>query len=377
MAGRCDAMIIGSGPAGSALAAHLAAGGWAGRRVLLVDAEPQPAPGRCWGFWAARRTLLDGAVSARWPVLSVHAAGHRLDLPLAPYTYRLVRSTDLRREVDAVTAAAPGFERVTAAVHLVRDGAAGAVVDLAGTIWEADWVFDSRPPPGPRPGEPALWFLGWEVVTPGEVFDPGAAMFMDFRLPGHGHARFGYVLATGPRTALVESACFGTGEQPPHHLAGGLDGYLRDVLGVGSWKVVRQEAGALALRAAPGRAAGERVMSIGARGGMLKPSTGYAFDRCLRDAEAITASLRQHGHPWDVPATRPRHAYLDRVLLDVVTHEPGAIEPAFARMFARNPVARVLRFLDEDTSPADEARLIASLPSRAFLRAAARLARPG
>jgi lycopene beta-cyclase len=75
---------------------------------------------------------------------------------------------------------------------------------------------------------------------------------------------------------------------------------------------------------------------------------------------------------------------LDRLMLEVIRREPerieperiepARIEPALSAMFAGNPPARVLRFLDEDSSLIDELRLVASMPPAAFLRAAARLA---
>jgi lycopene beta-cyclase len=68
-----------------------------------------------------------------------------------------------------------------------------------------------------------------------------------------------------------------------------------------------------------------------------------------------------------------RHAYLDRVLLDVVTNEPNAIESAFAALFARNPPDRILRFLDGDSSRIEEAKIVASMPKGPFLRAARRV----
>jgi lycopene beta-cyclase len=104
---------------------------------------------------------------------------------------------------------------------------------------------------------------------------------------------------------------------------------------------------------------------------MLKPSTGYAFERVQRDSAAIVRSLDRHGHPFDLPTPRRRHAWLDRVMLDVVRARPDELDRAFTQMFERNPLARVLRFLDEDSTPLEEARLIATLPPGPFLRAAA------
>jgi hypothetical protein len=45
-----------------------------------------------------------------------------------------------------------------------------------------------------------------------------------------------------------------------------------------------------------------------------------------------------------------------------------------ARLFTRNSAPAVLRFLDEDSNPVQEARLVATLPVSPFLRAALRRA---
>jgi lycopene beta-cyclase len=113
---------------------------------------------------------------------------------------------------------------------------------------------------------------------------------------------------------------------------------------------------------------------VGRRGGLLKPSTGFAVDRILRDGEAIARSLRRRGHPHARPRSAGRHRWLDRVLLEVLDQDPASLEQAFSALFARNPPARVLRFLDEDTTVAQEAALIATLPRGPFLSAARRAA---
>jgi len=60
---------------------------------------------------------------------------------------------------------------------------------------------------------------------------------------------------------------------------------------------------------------------------------------------------------------------LDAVLLRVLARSPRAIEPAFLRLFDRLGAETTLRFLDEDTRLAEEARVAATAGSRPFLRA--------
>lgn len=388
----CDILVLGAGAAGLALAARLASrpGGrpgpgaapgpqWAPgsatgpaprRSVLLVDPHPTPVTGRAWAYWSARHTELDDAVSHTWDRLLVVADGRRLELCPHPYTYRLVRGEDLQARVDELLRRAGGFDRITGAVERIQERPGGAVVRVGGDEVHARWVLDGRPPAAPTPGQVRLRFLGWEVAVDGARFDPGCATFMDFRARTGGGVRFCYVLPTAADRALVEIAAFGAGPATRHDLSDGLSGYLREVCGAASWQLLRQEDGDLPLHVDRPRRAGARVLRVGTAGGMLKASTGYAFDRIVRDADAVVTSLDRYGHPWALPRRHRRHAWLDDVLLDVVARDPQVVEPAFARMFARNPADRVLRFLDEDTRPGEELRLIATLPCGPFLRAA-------
>jgi lycopene beta-cyclase len=127
----------------------------------------------------------------------------------------------------------------------------------------------------------------------------------------------------------------------------------------------------LPLRARPSRRDRGHVLTIGARAGLIKASTGYAYARIQRDSAAIAASLVRHGHPFAIPPSRRRHRFLDAVLLAVLDRDPAQLPRAFARLFATNPAERVLRFLDEDTGVPEELRLIASLPPVPYVRALA------
>jgi len=114
-------------------------------------------------------------------------------------------------------------------------------------------------------------------------------------------------------------------------------------------------------------------MSIGTKGGRVKPSTGYAFLRIQRDSAAIVQSLVRHDRPFDIPAPRGRFGLHDSILLNIMTHHPDDLKPIFTLMFRNNPVQRIFRFLDETTFLQEEVRFIASLPPWRFLQALFRL----
>ncbi|HZB51958.1 MAG TPA: lycopene cyclase family protein, partial [Mycobacteriales bacterium] len=267
-------------------------------------------------------------------------------------------------------ARAPGFRLVEGHVDAVEDRQEGGIVHVDGRPVEAAWVFDSVTQDGADGTAARLTFTGWVVETPADAFDPAVPTLMDFRTPQDGDVRFLYVLPSGPRRALVEHTRFGPGTPVGGEAA--LRDYLTGVLRAGDYRVLRQEGGRLPLRPPPRRPTTGHVLPIGVAGGMLKASTGYAYGRIQRDSASVTRSLVRYGHPFALPTGRRRHAYLDAVLLDVVTAEPDRLQRAFLRLFARNPGDRVLRFLDEDTSLTQEALLVATLPPSPFARAMAR-----
>ena len=135
----------------------------------------------------------------------------------------------------------------------------------------------------------------------------------------------------------------------------------------------RYERGSIALQPRRPARTGQRVVPIGAQAGMVKPSTGYAYARIQRHAEALAWSLATEDHPFDVPQPSPRYALLDQVLLDAVVHEPRSAVHAFDQLFRHNPGDRVLAFLDERVTLAQELALVRSLPKGPFLRAARRV----
>jgi lycopene beta-cyclase len=110
-------------------------------------------------------------------------------------------------------------------------------------------------------------------------------------------------------------------------------------------------------------------MTIGTAGGRVKASSGYAFTRIQQDSAAIVQSLIDTRQPFNVPADSSFYRRCDALLLRIMHRRGDTIKSIFAVMFKRNPVTCVLRFLDETSSVADTALLIANMPPRPFLQA--------
>lgn len=364
---RFDFLIAGGGVSGLSLACHLARA-FPGRSIAVVDKNPRDLDKRNLSYWSRRPTLWDAHARGDWSRLVVRTDRFDRTFELGEYRYRSVRGADFAAAAHRLLEQHPAVSRVEAEVTELRDDSRGAALAAGGEWLEGEWLFDGRllaEDAQARPGRVLLrqHFLGWEVETERDAFDTAAPTFLDFRVGQEGATRFFYVLPFSPRHALVELVAHG--EAPDEAM---LAEHLAHRLGVEAYRTVAVESGASPLTDRPfRRRLGARTLAIGVHGGRLKASTGYAFTRIERDSEAIVASLRRHGHPFDLPRDRRLFRLLDTLLLRVMQRSPPRIAGAFEGLFGRNPIARVLRFLDEEATLGEVLRVGWSMPALPFL----------
>jgi len=370
-----DFIFAGGGLAGLSLAYHLSQSALRDASMLIIDRDAKTRNDRTWCFWTTQPTPFDSIVQREWR--HIHFAGENFErvIDLDDYRYQMIRGIDFYRCARQALSARVDFLQGT--VDAIDDDNDGACMRVNGATYRGNWVFDSRlnlrdaPPAVSRAHRLAQYFKGWEIETRDDVFQPDAATLLDFRAPQNDAMQFFYILPFSPRRALVEYVTLA-----PDHFDDALKNYLRDVLGIADYKVIATEGGVNPMTdyVFP-RRAGKRVMNIGARGGRLKPSTGYAFTRIQKDSAAIVASLVAHGHPFNVPADSRRYRYYDALMLELMQSHAAQIQPIFTALFKNNSIMRVLRFLDEAASPLENLQLIATLPPQLFLQAMVHSAR--
>ena len=383
-----DYLIVGGGAAGLSLAYQLAQEPrLAAKKVLLIEPEAKDQNDRTWSFWTNEPAAFDGLAAHEWRTIAFRSPGFERVLDLSPYRYCTVRGLDYYRFVRQALASHPGFAWVHGTVEALDNTPAGVRARSSAGEFTARYAFDSRPPDLARLMQPQKHryllqhFVGWEVETEQDAFDPAVVEFMDFRGPQHREARFMYVLPFSRRRALVEYTLFSAQPLPKAEYEAALRDYLAAALGGNGYRVLGEEVGAIPMtdHPLPGRT-GAHIINLGTRGGRAKPSTGYAFRRIQQHSARLVAALAATGHPpADPTGDRWQFRLFDTLLLDIMQRRGETTRDLFRQLFERNPVQRIFRFLDEQTTWAENLQIMHSVAPGPFLRSIAHVlrGRPG
>ena len=371
-----DIIIAGGGASGLTLASHLAHSPLRDHSILIVEKDAKDQNDRTWCFWANQPAFFDDIVYRSWSQLHVLGEHFEKTLDLHDYRYKMIRGIDFYSYARQTVSECPHVDFLPGRVELIKDGDQQASVIVDGQQYTGAWVFDSMfnwstfKPDSTHFHSMKQQFKGWEIEASSHPFNPQVATFLDFRTPQKNGTHFFYVLPFSEQWALVESVlCTAT---PVHWkiCEQALQFYLKNILGIQEYTILREEQGINPLTdwRFP-RRLGKHIMAIGNHGGMVKPSTGYAFLRMQEDSSAIIDSLLEVGHPFSVSADPLRYRYFDAVMLEIMTQHADRTEQILTSLFDRNPVERIFRFLDEVASLRENLLMVPWLPPQLLLQA--------
>ncbi|MEY3386882.1 MAG: hypothetical protein RIR53_1693 [Bacteroidota bacterium] len=326
-------------------------------RVTMRD-RSHDVPERTLCIWGDPDTVIGEAVVAEWQTLRFGYGESTFVRRMDRLRYRQYTAASIRALVDSKMV----IDRQT----VEADGP-----DVHSTV-----SFDSRHDDRVlRPASIMLLqhFHGWRVRTSLPLFDPDVATMMDFRVDQTDGVCFVYVLPYGPHEALVECTVFSERVWDQVLYEKRLTAYLRDVIRSGEYDVIATETGVIPMcDRVPLRNRGRSWIAIGVAGGLTKPTTGYTVARCIRDAEKIMRHYRRTGEFKTPAPSHRRFDWYDRLLLRIIRDEPAVVPKILWTLFHRNPIERILRFLDEQTHLWEELLIFSSLPWLPFLKAIVR-----
>lgn len=369
-----DYCITGAGCAGlSLLVRMLREPSFRSKKILLVDRDPKTTNDRTWCFWEKENGFFEEIVYHRWPELWFHNDEHSLLLPTDPYVYKMIRGLDLYQYCLNLIRESPNVTFLQACVERLESDRHATYAVIDGQKVTANYIFNSIPfqkdPSGLHGHSLLQHFKGWMIEGLYPAFDPGKATLMDFRTAQHFGTTFFYVMPFSPTRALVECTLFSDRVLEQGQYDELLIEYISRTLKIKHYRLIEREFGVIPMttKSFPGKE--NNIRHIGAAAGATKPSSGYTFSFIQNDTDQIIQSLLKKGLPSGMNTDRRFRIY-DRLFLNVLaTHKLGG-KQVFSSLFTQNTLRDLFAFLDNASTVTQDWKIIRSLPSRPFLRAA-------
>jgi lycopene beta-cyclase len=373
---KCDAdlIILGGGCAGLSLAMRLAELGEKAPKTLILESRTEYIHDRTWCFWGHPDAGMMELVSHEWNTFSISTPSDRIVRRCPTSPYQMIPSGAFYSAAQERIARIPGIELllgtdVTSEPSKSKGNGLWSLMSGQGEL-SAKWIVDTRPGGLHGLAQPHLWqsFLGREIETEEDCFDPDCAELMDFSGSTPSGILFLYLLPFAKNRALVEATVFDPHPLTPLELESPLQSLLEKRLGGTPFSVLRSEHGILPMGQTPVTPPRELgLVRVGLTAGGARPSTGYAFQRIQRWARVCAAAMGEGQPPLPHAPDPIITRAMDDLFLRVLRARPELAPDLFLSLFRKVDPVRMAHFMSDRGRLSDCAVIITALPSAPFL----------
>jgi len=370
-----DYIITGAGCAGLSLAMHMMRSGeLSNKKILIIDKETKEANDRTWCFWEKDPGLFQPIVAKEWKQLQFHSTSVFKQLDIEPYTYKLIRGIDFYNYCRQELSKYSNVQWLHQTVDKIENRDGKAIVFSNNTQYEAPFIFNSILFQKPQLKQNDYWLLqhfkGWYIKTEEKSFDKDAATLMDFRCNQQNGTTFFYVLPLSDKEALIEYTLFSKEVLAQELYDRALKDYILSQLAITDYEVAEEEFGVIPMTNHFFSSFNGNIINIGTAGGQTKGSSGYTFRFIQKHSQELVRCLEESGKPFKFKKAAKRFRFYDSVLLNILHSDTLPGEVIFSQLFERNKASSVFKFLDNETSLQEELKIISSLPTLPFAKAA-------
>lgn len=345
------------------------------KKILLVDKQPKTKNDRTWCFWEEEPGYFDKIVYHKWKQLFFNTGVEILPLKMDNYQYKMIRGIDfydycfskinLQQNIDIIYGDISFEESDNELANLRINNE--SVVTGTNTIIFSSIQANSKK----QKGKFYLLqhFKGWLIETSDDVFNPLQATIMDFSVSQNHGTTFVYVLPLSTKKALIEYTIFSKNLIADEDYNKELICYLAKIDGLKNYTISEEEFGVIPMTNANFPSFKNGIHFIGTAGGQTKPSTGYTFRFIQKEADKIVEELLSKGQISVVKKINNRFLFYDSTLLHILSKKLLAGKTIFSMLFKKNPATIIFKFLDNETTVAQELKLLNSLPKKIFSKA--------
>lgn len=247
------------------------------------------------------------------------------------------------------------------------------LVEIKGNeTYRAKHVFDSRLPENFKP-EKSLnilqHFKGWFIETKNEVFTPDKFCMMDYSIGDKSKTCFMYILPFSKHRGFVEFTYFSPELVKDETYEKYIKEYLSKKLEVSDYEIKETEKGIIPMTSYPFYKQDQtNITKIGTAGGWVKASTGYSFKNAERFSKKIIKNIKSNQNPHS-NLYKNRFKHYDKLFLNVLLSYNHYGEELFYKMYKRNGINDIFKFLDDESNIGQELKIIISMTSHHFIKA--------
>jgi lycopene beta-cyclase len=370
-----DYVILGGGAAGLSLAYRMAQDEFFySKKIAIIEKAKKNKNDRTWCFWEIDDGPFETIVEKRWNTLHFYSKSLSKKLDIAPYQYKMISGLKFYNHTLPVIKEAAHITHVQAEVISIEELDEEVKIETSTGTYYAPIVFKSFPSVREIDKEKHLYvdqhFKGFMISTDEDRFNPDEATFMDFRIPQNGDARFFYVLPQSAKKALVEVAIFSNELLTDSAYDKIVKDYIKEYLGIENYRIDEEEFGIIPMTTFPFlKHNTERIIHIGTGGGIVKPSSGYAFKRIQEHSDQIIDCIKNKkplSKSYD--GLHGRYLLYDKVMLHAMLHNGVSGEEIFTKLFDKKKASAIFKFLDQKTNFLEDLSIFTAPPMWPFTK---------
>lgn len=364
-------IIVGGGLAGLQLALEFSRDlFFKGKAIAIIDPSFERKNDKTWCFWEKDKGKWESVVHKEWNRAKFKSSTVELDLELLPYKYKMIRSIDFYSEVKKELEATGDFHFIEDEISKIDPIRMTAFGKKRG--YTATHFFDSRISPEFEEDQDSVkiyqHFKGVVIETENAVFKPSVFTMMDFSIKFENSTSFSYVLPLSTTKALVEFTFFTPFLTEDNIYDEYIQKYIAEELKIKTFKITETEKGLIPMTDYPFHLENiPEITKIGTGGSWVKGSTGYSFKSTEKKVEKIVSNI----HAGKLPShdlINQRFRFYDAIFLDVLKERNDLGESIFSKFYSRNTPQEIFKYLDEETTRAEEFKIMGALFHPQFVK---------
>ena len=341
------------------------------KKILIIESS-QKDLNKTWCFWDKNNSKWNNFLTKKWSNINFKTSNVNLNFELGDMTYNMIKSHDffdtIKRNIKSKMNVEVLYDEVVSIDHVSKN----VFVNTKNHSYAASKVFNSIPIFSPYKKNSNLkmllqHFKGWTIKTKKKCFDDKKATIMDFSIDQKNETRFFYILPVSPNEALIEYTLFSKKVLNDSEYDQEISSYL-EKNGISDYEIKSNEKGVIPMTCFDfAKYNTKNLINIGTAGGWTKPSTGYTFKFIDKISSQLLSFLETNNdfRKFDI---KTRFWYYDRIFLDVLYYQNHLGSYLFERLFIKNKIENIFRFLDNESCILDDIKITLSFPKLLFTK---------